>query len=114
MGKCRKRGHPSGWIRRSKRLRIYARDEFRCVYCNCQYPRLGLTLDHVRARSNGGHNHHTNLVTACRSCNSSKQNRTLREWITCRNRDRNRLSMTEIDLADIRRRVRNAQRRVLP
>jgi len=110
---CRKRGHKSGWIRRSKRLRIYARDEFRCVYCNQQYPRLSLTLDHVRARSNGGHNHHTNLVTACRSCNSSKQDRSLRQWVEVRYTCFTRF-VIEARLDAMRRRVRNAQRRVLP
>jgi len=110
---CRKRGHPSGWIRHSKRLRIYARDEFRCVYCNRQYPRSQLTLDHVMARSNGGHNAPSNLVTACRSCNSSKQDRTLRHWVELRYY-RFGPSVVAATLNDMRRRVRNAQRRVLP
>jgi len=110
---CRKRGHRSGWIRHSKRLRIYARDEFRCVYCNRQYPRLSLTLDHVRARSNGGHNHHTNLVTACRSCNSSKQDLTLRQWVVKRWGWAGPMAWKP-RLNTMRRRVRNATRRVLP
>lgn len=108
--KCRKRGRKSGWIRRKKRLLIYARDDFKCVYCDRQFTRSDLTLDHVRARSNGGHNHHTNLVTACRSCNSSKQNKTIREWMELTYPEVSAHLMTKV----LRRRVRNAQRRKLP
>lgn len=38
------------------------------------------TLDHVVARENGGSNAATNLVVACRTCNSAKQDLTLKAF----------------------------------
>lgn len=104
-GKCRKRGHPSNWIRPDKRQRIYKRDNNTCVYCETQLdsPRQ-LTLEHVVPRSNGQNNHHTNLVTACRSCNSSRQNKTLKAWCL----------QKKLDYQAITKRIRNAVRRKLP
>ena len=72
------------WIRPEKRLAIYLRDEFRCVYCGkimCHVsdPRE-LTLDHVVCRSAGGKNIESNLITACRSCNSERGARKISEW----------------------------------
>lgn len=72
------------WIRSEKRLAIYLRDYFECVYC---YRDLhgagsqGITLDHLRTRSHGGHNHERNLVTACRACNCSRQDRPWRKFL---------------------------------
>jgi 5-methylcytosine-specific restriction endonuclease McrA len=103
--RCRKRGHPSGWIRTEKRHRIYKRDHYKCLYCNkLIYDALNYTVDHVRARNNGGHNHHTNLVTACRSCNSSLQDKKLKDWCELKGYDYN----------EVRKRIRNAIRRKLP
>ncbi len=72
----------SSWIRREKRVAIYLRDGMCCVYCGRSAPDHGvlLTLDHILARELGGSNEHTNLVTACFSCNSKKQDATTREW----------------------------------
>ncbi len=55
-----------------KRSGIYARDEFRCVYCGLQFPEDELTLDHVQPRVRGGDRSEGNLVTACRGCNTLK------------------------------------------
>ena len=63
------------WIRPAKRLAIYVRDSFRCLYCGTdlrQAAPADVTLDHLLPRSAGGSNEATNLVTACRSCNSSR------------------------------------------
>ncbi len=77
----RKRLHspsqPTGcWIRPEKRLAIYLRDGFRCVYCLVDLhdadPR-DITLDHIKCQADGGDNSEGNLVTACRSCNSSRR-----------------------------------------
>lgn len=74
-----RKGRSSKWITPMLRLAIYHRDGFRCVYC--RKPRLknysgeNLSLDHVVPRSAGGTDDPTNLVTCCRSCNSSRQRR---------------------------------------
>lgn len=75
--KARSPHQPTGqWIRPAKRLAINLRDNLRCVYC-CKDlhgadPR-DVTLDHVIAKADGGSNHESNLVTACRTCNCSRQ-----------------------------------------
>lgn len=63
------------WIRDEKRLAIHMRDAFMCMYCgrdmrSCEPNEL--TLDHLIPRSEGGGNDATNLVTACKRCNSSR------------------------------------------
>jgi 5-methylcytosine-specific restriction endonuclease McrA len=68
------------WIRNDKRLAIYLRDRFTCVYCLTDLhdsKPFDITLDHVKCREKGGHNHESNLITACRSCNSSRQDKPL-------------------------------------
>lgn len=67
------------WIATAIRLSVYARDGFACVYCG---DRNRLTLDHVVAVSRGGTDNAENLVTACKSCNSSKGAKALDEWRT--------------------------------
>ncbi len=49
-----------------------------CVYCN---KNKGDTKDHIIPLSKGGTNFIDNIVPACRSCNSSKRDKTLLEWI---------------------------------
>jgi len=62
------------WIREGKRLAIYARDGFRCVWCNVGGNETArLTLDHLRPYSRGGSNEPDNLVTSCLSCNSRRK-----------------------------------------
>jgi hypothetical protein len=68
------------WIRFPKRMAIYHRDGFRCVWCLKQFETsgLGLTLDHIfHARDN----HHQNLVTCCHRCNSQRQGTEPDRWI---------------------------------
>ena len=79
-----KRGSRSAYkgvcIRKDLRLAIYLRDSFRCVYCcgdlHGSAP-SDITLDHVKADADGGSNEPSNLVTACRSCNCSRQDKPL-------------------------------------
>lgn len=61
---------------------IAARDQFRCVYCKRTAEETGapLHLDHLKPRSHGGEDSPTNLVLACRSHNSSRQTRSVREF----------------------------------
>ena len=56
----------------TRRERIFARDHYRCVYCNASPPLHELTLDHVEPRVKGGDQSDGNLVTCCRVCNELK------------------------------------------
>jgi 5-methylcytosine-specific restriction endonuclease McrA len=49
----------------------------KCAYCGCEGR---LTMDHVIPASRGGTHSIGNLVPACKSCNSSKRDRTVMEW----------------------------------
>jgi 5-methylcytosine-specific restriction endonuclease McrA len=60
---------------------IFARDEFRCVYCGRVHPPAALTLDHVQPRLRGGDRTAGNIVTACGPCNVLKGHRTLAEYL---------------------------------
>lgn len=76
---------PSGgsWIRPEKRLAINLRDAMRCVYCCADLHAADpkdVTLDHIKCKADGGTNHESNLVTACRSCNSSRQDKPLNRF----------------------------------
>ena len=51
------------------RHNIFKRDGGKCQYCGTT---KDLTLDHVIPRSKGGKTTWTNLVTACKKCNSMK------------------------------------------
>lgn len=56
-----------------------------CAYC--ETPVVGLPdPEHVTPLSRGGRNDRTNLVAACRACNSDKNDLTLTEWATDRQR----------------------------
>ncbi len=57
----------------ARALRIIARDGNRCRYCRSTED---LTLDHLIPPKKGGSQQDDNLVTACRSCNSRKGQRT--------------------------------------
>lgn len=75
--KARSKHQPVGrWIRADKRLAIYLRDSLHCLYCARDLhgadPR-DVTLDHLVCRVDGGTNSESNLVTACRECNCSRQ-----------------------------------------
>ena len=63
------------------RQEIFARDDYRCVYCGQVRPPEELTVDHVQARSRGGDRSGGNLVTACRACNLRKGHRRLARFL---------------------------------
>lgn len=78
-------GRTSSWIRRVKRLSLYLRDGFACCYCGrdlrtAEPHEVG--LDHLTPQCKGGSNDARNLVTTCRSCNSSRKDRPWREFAT--------------------------------
>lgn len=51
----------------------------RCAYCMCSLDD-GYTVDHVVPMSKGGPNTRGNIVAACKSCNCSKNDKSLEEW----------------------------------
>jgi 5-methylcytosine-specific restriction endonuclease McrA len=55
--------------------RLFARDRHMCAYCGDHYPDSELTVEHIVPVSRGGQHTWTNVVTACRSCNTRKGNR---------------------------------------
>jgi 5-methylcytosine-specific restriction endonuclease McrA len=76
------------------KLRLFARDHHLCAYCGVRFPEHELTVEHVLPVSRGGRHEWTNVVTACRSCNTRKGNRLPEEarmpllyvpYVVCRN-----------------------------
>jgi len=99
-----------GWLRKTTRRRIYMRDDFCCIYCGASAldSAVSLTVDHVLPRELGGTNAHSNLVTCCKSCNSSKQDKPLARFLRKIELDKG------IDGESVARRIRNTTRRQLP
>lgn len=58
------------------RENVYRRDAYTCQYCGLRFGQKELTLDHVVPASKRGRKDWTNMVTACRTCNHRKANRT--------------------------------------
>jgi hypothetical protein len=69
------------WLGQTRRLAIYLRDGLSCAYCGeAAEQGAQLSLDHVNPRSKGGHDGDRNLVTACKRCNDSRGNRSLKAF----------------------------------
>jgi 5-methylcytosine-specific restriction endonuclease McrA len=68
---------PRAAQRKISRRALFARDNWRCVYCGTSGGRL--TLDHVVPRSRGGDSVWENVVTSCAPCNLRKGDRLLHE-----------------------------------
>lgn len=103
------KNYTSNWIRKEKRAKIYARDSHTCLYCGDSVhdtAGLVLTLDHVVPKELGGTNVHTNLVTACHSCNSSKRATPLKQFLMA-------LQDRGVDVSAVAKNIRNARRRKL-
>jgi 5-methylcytosine-specific restriction endonuclease McrA len=83
---------PTGtWIRPRKRLAIYLRDRFTCGYCGADLAGrrpADVTLDHLLPRCAGGTNDAANLTTACRPCNSARQETPWADYATGGARER--------------------------
>lgn len=58
---------------------LFQRDRHMCMYCGETYLESQLTRDHIVPRSQGGRDQWTNVVTACRRCNTNKGCRTPEE-----------------------------------
>jgi len=59
--------------------RLFQRDRQICAYCGSHFAESELTVEHIKPVSRGGQHLWTNVVTACRSCNTRKGNRTPEE-----------------------------------
>ncbi len=55
---------------------LFARDRHLCAYCGVRFALRELSRDHIMPVSKGGRDKWTNVVTACRSCNTRKADRT--------------------------------------
>jgi len=55
---------------------LFKRDGNLCLYCGAHFLTRDLTRDHIRPISQGGNDHWSNVVTACRRCNNHKGGRT--------------------------------------
>lgn len=58
---------------------LFERDRSICAYCNGKPSPKSLTRDHVMPTSRGGKDTWDNCVTACKSCNNWKGDKTLSE-----------------------------------
>lgn len=61
------------------RRAIYHRDRCTCQYCGTQLRESECELEHVMPKTRGGRFSFTNIVVACRACNSRKADRTPEE-----------------------------------
>ena len=55
---------------------LFLRDAHLCMYCGTEFNASYLTRDHVVPLSRGGRDRWSNVVAACRQCNTRKGNRT--------------------------------------
>jgi 5-methylcytosine-specific restriction endonuclease McrA len=55
---------------------LFHRDRQICAYCATSFSGVKLTRDHIVPFSKGGRDTWMNVVTACRSCNERKSDRT--------------------------------------
>lgn len=77
--RCRLYGIEALSLPEETRNRVFEIYGYQCMYCG-KMPRK-ITVDHVLALANRGDNAITNLVPACKSCNSSKRDNYLLNWM---------------------------------
>lgn len=58
---------------------LFGRDRHVCAYCGGEFSPTRLSRDHIKPRALGGLDIWTNVVTACKDCNSAKGHKTLQE-----------------------------------
>lgn len=63
------------------RLKVLARDGFRCALCGRTGEDTELHVDHITPVVKGGSNDIDNLITLCRACNLGKGSQTIGEWM---------------------------------
>jgi 5-methylcytosine-specific restriction endonuclease McrA len=78
----RKNWNGMNWIRQEKRLAIYIRDDFSCIYCGSTVEDgVILSLDHIKPDCKKGSNSERNLITCCKRCNSSRGSRKIGDFV---------------------------------
>ena len=71
------------WITPKRRKAIYVRDDLQCIYCGDGIEDgIAFTIDHLIPSELGGSNGTKNLVTCCKSCNSAKGSKTIRQFFS--------------------------------
>lgn len=95
-----------GWISKKKRHVIYARDNYRCVFCGEHVIPSERTLEHLKSQEHGGTHSHKNLMLACNFCNAQKGKKSLRSYYKW-------LENKGIDPSRIKQRIKNRKRRKL-
>lgn len=60
--------------------KVWARDNFKCVYCGCKMGEVTLSIDHFMPLELGGANNPSNYLTACKKQNRMKGNMHPQEW----------------------------------
>ena len=103
----RKNGRKGVQISHTNRLAIYMRDNYTCQYCASSMIKHGdkMSLDHIKPHSEGGKDHHTNLVTACQQCNRVKGTRSTRKFAVAA------ANYIDRDPSEVIRGIRSARRR---
>jgi hypothetical protein len=112
------RHHDGGkWITTVRRLAIYLRDGFGCVWCQMSltdlHPSL-VTLDHLLPREQLGGNESSNLVTSCKACNVRRGLKTVAQYAAelgaeCAPEDRSEARSYAREIVTRVRRQRRAQ-----
>lgn len=69
----------TGYVPPLNNQTLFRRDAQLCLYCGNRFPACELSRDHIVPVSYGGHDTWTNVVTACKRCNTHKAGRTPEE-----------------------------------
>lgn len=56
---------------------VFSRDNWTCQFCNLRLEQNDVTIDHIIPKSKGGPSNWINCVTACKTCNAKKGNKSL-------------------------------------
>ncbi len=71
--------HPKRHVPPLNNHELFRRDGNLCLYCGREFAEHGLTRDHIKPLSRGGRDVWSNVVSACKSCNTRKGGRTPEE-----------------------------------
>lgn len=69
-----------GKIPKSLKEEVLKRDNYTCLFCNREFDKSELTLDHLIPLSKGGLDEMINYVSCCRECNNRKADTSLHEF----------------------------------